>query len=1462
MIFGKKNDIKVIAVTLFLGNIFWIQVALAQFQGIPAPSNKVLDERQRIISQYQQIKEENKYTDYLDLGSTVEFPVGIRKTIGNLEYVIAIDSVVITPHYSYLNASMMFKPPQSATPIVFRGTDIRFTRQGGLSGTAKLELVGDYLIKTPAGRIDLYLNGSETFVEWDCDGFKQFQLDGSIVFSRDLLVPIDQSTSVLPTGQVEAAFSIAIGNWNDLIASAAITPFQITSLKDFSFFVSELTIDFSDLRNPTGASFSSSYQSKFMIPGYAELWRGAYLNGLEIYLPPQFDGQTNRPKIRASRLWIDEVGLSGDFAGQYLLSLDDGGGSMSGWPFSLDEFKVSLTANKLNYASFNGEILLPVTDANSTLKYTGFIDNSNTYFFNIATTDSLKIDLWKARAELYESSFINVEVVDGRFRPTAQLNGKLKIASASTDGPEINIPEISFEQLKIEDKAPFVTAGIFSPELTNKLPKLAGFNFDIDRLGLRKISDRQIALELNSAILLTGQKGGAFVAEGDIEFLAITDDSDARQKLVFEGINVKKASLHIDNGSYKLDGQISHYTNNPTFGNGFHGLIDAEFKPGIGVKAQARFGELNGMRFWYADALAKFSPAIPLVPGLEMSGFGGGASYHMKRMGLTQNSVSGSGIVYLPTAEVGLNIRAAVELSSAMGSGAFSANASFELSFLNSGGLRSINFRGEGVFMSPPVLSNSLAQLQNKVSLMSKYSSNHQQPEDLYKIPNSDRDSQIRGDVNINYDFANRILHGQFNIYVNTPGGIIKGIGENGRAGWGVIHFAPSEWYVHLGKPNNRIGLRMGIGPIAATTNAYFMAGDNLPQPPPPAENVSQILGGIDLDYMRDESALAAGRGFALGAALSFDTGDLEFWKFYGRFNAGAGFDLMLRNYGSSVSCLNRTGPIGINGWYANGQAYGYFTGNIGIKVDLFNKTQRFDIINLSAAAVLQAKLPNPFWMRGIVGGNFSLLNGLISGNCRFELTVGEECDLPNASAVSGLKVIADLSPKDNLDEVDVFTNPQVVFNLPINKEFELIDPDNRQKMFRVKLDHFRVQGANGKVTGEITWNNSSDVALLIPDEILPPYTDLVAEVQISYEEKQGGNWLPVTENGNIIIEKLSTEFKTGEAPDMIPYSNIAYAYPTPDMTNYLPDESSAGYIQLIKGQNYLFENTKNQRVGILKDDESELEFTFRYNSTAKKLTYIIPETKLSTHYNLQLISRAAEGLGEIDKNVVSSQVQLDESEDVKLKTKEAKGDIVNKEDNIIYNAEFQSSKFQTFSEKMADIEFSYLFRDQLVDWDVHRLEGGLILSEEFSPEELAGSRFTANEPLLSPAALNKSWYFANKVEPLVYTNYPIDNEVHISKRDTTLLGLVPIRAVSISNSKVYYELPVVHQQDFKDIRNQVIPRYINKPNPLPWQINQLLFYGYPVMPRGVYKINFDYILPGESKPNSSYVMVLDFNFK
>jgi hypothetical protein len=225
--------------------------------------------------------------------------------------------------------------------------------------------------------------------------------------------------------------------------------------------------------------------------------------------------------------------------------------------------------------------------------------------------------------------------------------------------------------------------------------------------------------------------------------------------------------------------------------------------------------------------------------------------------------------------------------------------------------------------------------------------------------------------------------------------------------------------------------------------------------------------------------------------------------------------------------------------------------GKIGIRIKIFSVKRNVSILDIAAAALLQAKLPNPTWLHGVVGGRFSVLGGAVKGSCKFEFTLGEECKIAGESALSGAEIIAEVTPGNTQTDISVFNAPQAVFNYAVEKPFELMETDNTMKKYRVKLDYFELMDGSSKISCIPEWNEDHNVLALKPTDLLPGKKKLKVRVGVSFEEFKGGTWAIVYENGAKVTEKKESEFETGVAPDMIPTSNIQYSYPIINQYNY-----------------------------------------------------------------------------------------------------------------------------------------------------------------------------------------------------------------------------------------------------------------------------------------------------------------------
>lgn len=1477
----------------------------------------VTDSVQRYIDLAQamidKVEAAQNFITNIDANSRFELPVGLTKTIGGISYKLVIHAVRLKPTHAELDMFLQFTIPQNNRKLTFMARGIKLTKKGGIVGDAKLELLGDNAINFNGDKIQLILKGgtpaggSGTYAIIDCDGFREVSVDAEVKFSRDLVKPENANGNVIE-GNVIAGFKASLSDWNDMLIQLDMPAFQVSSLKDFGFKASDVVFDFSDVRNAPSVAFPEGYNNTQTLPGNENLWRGFYMRELLIRMPPQFQKKNGAgTELRAQNMLIDSRGVSGLFSATNIIPLNEG--NMNGWAFSLDSVAVKLMANELQQAGFGGQVVIPVSNENTPFDYTAFISADNEYLFSVAPTEDLEFDLWAAHVDIYEGSSLEIKIADNKFLPKAILHGRMNISARLGDenGKGVELADIQFEDLQLQAVKPYLKVGNFSFGSEALQQKMAQFPVSIQNVGLRNISDTETALDFNLLLNLVGESDGAFAADAGLSLIASVGSENGSQKWKPKDIEVRSIKIDIDGGAFKFNGSLAFYKKDVVYGNGFNGQVNAEFTPGLKVKCGAIFGNIEGMRYWYADAMTEFSSGIPIFTGVGIYGFGGGAYFGMKmdNQGLGSDlGKTASGVVYIPDSNAGLGLKAIVSIGSHPKPEAFNGDVTFEIAFFKGGGVRRIALAGNAFLVTPGLdlnldklkaATNKMVAAVKKVDgavssatggmLAGDGTDNGSLDEIFGSLSSAGDKGQISAHATIEYDFENRTLHGTFEAYVNVAGGIIKGVGSGGRAGWAVLHFAPNEWYVYVGTPDDRIGLSMGIGPIRANATSYMMVGTKILGSPPPPASVSRILGGIDLDYMKDLNAIGTGAGFAFGAALEINTGDLRFMMFYARFEAGAGFDIMLKDYGDA-RCKGSSSRIGINGWYANGQAYAYFDGKIGIRVRVFGRRRNIKILEVGAAAILQAKLPNPFWMRGVVGGRFSVLGGLVRGSCKFKVTIGKECEIiGDDNLLDDIKVIAEITPGDGSTEVSVFNAAQGVFNMEVNKMFELVDPeDNKTRYFQAKLDYFKLLDGAQEIPATLEWNENNDVVALNPFDILPPTKAIKTSLQISFEERVAGQWRPVTDDGKVYVESQGTSFTTGVAPDFIPDNNILYNYPVTNQLNFYTREYPEGYVQLKTGQPYLFEpNAQFDQKARYRGAAGQESFgTLNYLAGERKVTFSIPENLApSTIYQIELVNLPKQTYT-VDENVEEVITISASNEDIETRGKKAEGQLEIISEKTIYNTFFRTSRYATVKEKVNNMPIINTFSILTIPWRVHRLMSFISGPEYFDATEISGSARSLNLPLIQlEAVLQNNDYYNNSIYPLVYANYPIDGNIKVNWRNTAVLGLPPAKAmyvyqepadlllsptdiaggtatVSASRAAYTFDLPYYMEKDFKEIQAQVVNRYIQQTT-VSERVHQIMFNSYPAVRPGQFRYVLKYVLPGINKTTSETEIIANY---
>ena len=728
----------------------------------------------------------------------------------------------------------------------------------------------------------------------------------------------------------------------------------------------------------------------------------------------------------------------------------------------------------------------------------------------------------------------------------------------------------------------------------------------------------------------------------------------------------------------------------------------------------------------------------------------------------------------------------------------------------------------------------------------------------LQQLPEALKDNGLSGTLCMQMDLQNRVLHATSDVYINTPGGLLQGVGDRGQAGRGILHIDPREWYLHLGDPSRRLGVQLAVGNILAVkSGSYFMAGSRIPEMPTPPQAVADIL-GQDLNRLRlgrNLEALSSGRGLAFGSELAVRTGDLQFLMMYANFNAGLSFDVMLKDYGAA-QCRGRSGSVGLNGWYAQGQAYAYLQGELGVKIKLWFLRTRIPVIKGGAAALLQAGLPDPTFFKGYLGVDLNVL-GLIKGKARFKLTIGEECDLtlPGSSPVDE-PMINDLAPSSGEEAVSVFTSPEATFNVTLGKSFEASNDAGEQKMYRIQLQDFNVKDQQGTlIQGKLIWSKDKQSVHFQPKEVLPPNSKLTAVVRVAFEELVGGSWKQVQTSGKPAVEERQVSFTTGGAPQNIPVQNIVYAYPVLDQRYLLSRESSRGYIQLQLGQKYLFDQGFTYKLRFLTQGEPPITSNFTYREAEQRLEFTLPQLKPSTTYRLKLSYRTQE---QATPNVVTSQSTSSEDGSLQIGGSKAKAQLNTELEQSILDYSFSTSRFATFTDKIKSLKQ----REELALDAGEAITLGVDVQgkEAFDEAEVIGVASTQQRPLLSLQSELQEDYFTGTVLPLVYSGYPY-GAIRLTNRDEEAIGVPPYRAFSPSQTYLSklgdgslrvasfrfpftYDAGLVAYRDYRDLQGSIV-NSLGQVSPEVYR--RFIFGTLPVLKYGKYKAWISYVLPDGS---------------
>ncbi|MCM4166752.1 hypothetical protein KCTC52924_01603 [Arenibacter antarcticus] len=1490
------------------------------------------------------VKELGNFVDVITGKELLELPVGLSKkdsTSGNT-IELSITKVVFTPQYAEFNAwAKMIIPVKGpkgepSRELYFGAEGIKLSHDGALLGDMKLVLLGDQAITlngdswllTLKGGVNLKTGafGDQSYIEFDCSGLKSIGLEADLRISRNILLPITSggnykcgdksedkyfrdSDVVKNECYVGANFSVKGNGWNDLLVEVSLPQFEIRGLKGWGFNLKRTVLDLSDSRNADGIKFPKDY-SEVLTRGQRNLWRGFYAKEISVMLPKGIENtesSNKRVQFGAQHLILDSHGVSGSFFAEDVLKV--GEGSAGQWAFTIADVSLSLSRNALTGGTIGGDIAVPILE--KPMDYKGYIQHDG-YGLQVGLQSKYKTPVFLGEMHLERNSSVAIDVKDGTVYPSANLAGQLSMfgkinqkegeeESAKPEFTENNakgfsFPGITFEGLKLETEPGKKGISAKSFGFEGEM-KLMNFPASVEKLELVTPSN-QVGLSFDLKVNLDGE--GSHATTSMVVMGKLEDDAKV-QKWKFEQVKIDGLEINYEKGNIKLKGGLAVMEDDPTYGDGFSGELTLTLTAiDYSASGKAMFGNKD-FRYWFVDVWSDKNEDKSSGK-LLINSFVGGVSHKMRKVSGNSDGFSPSSAVYKPDSNTGLGVRAGIGIS-AQNKGAFSGRVYLDMEFNTHGGLNRIGFTGEGTFMGGDknsfasnskdnmgFLENTLKNVEKAIEKnekqIKKFLDDGNYLEAAQKsIPKSDvaKQGSIGVYVGIEKDFVNQTFDGEFELYLDLEG--IRGGGPNNLAGYAKMHTGPEDWYIYIGTPQKRISLVFSMDAFELEVGGYFMTGTKLPSQLDPHPQVVKILGSDMLNDNRQENQLEAAKGFAFGLNFIYRQ-NYNFAIFYASLEAGAGFDVMHAYY-PDAKCLGRPGPIGNNGWYSMGQIYAYLYGEFGVEVNLLFIKGKFQVAEAGVAAMLRGQFPNPVYIQGYVGMYYNILGGLVSGRMRLKVEMGEECQLENTNNEIGVPMIADVSPTDNSDDVSVFTAPQAVFNYPAGQSFD-VELDKGKRTFKLQLQKFHVTSEGKSLEGTLEWNDKNDAVTFMSAETLPSQKEVKLVVEVSFDEKIGGTFQTLVDNGKPVLEKKEVIFKTDKAPDYIPMENILYMYPVPDQQSFYPEEYKIGYVKLKSAQNYLFESGYEMRAEFADNNSGQaIRTKISYDRSKSTVFYDVPDMMLNASYTLNLVAfpPGTEINQEIKivKEELFAEVDAGDTNwfDVGSKTqgketvitagsalvaskKANKVTLSNGAPKSILDYNFKTSKHKSFKNKVKDLKVT----DNLLNYiyaDVHSMSIEVANYEYLEKLEVVGGKYTNSIPLVYAQAVLTDSYFEKQIHPLLYKNYPLDGNIRVN-RDEELLGVPPIRSFYVGNEYLanlegnpnsawvknripfVYNLPFIYKSDLVHLRNSIINVY-NKTNGDMEKYEAFKYLtenAFPPLPLGIYKAQLIYRTPGD----------------
>ncbi|MEM8908585.1 MAG: Ig-like domain-containing protein, partial [Bacteroidota bacterium] len=472
--------------------------------------------------------------------------------------------------------------------------------------------------------------------------------------------------------------------------------------------------------------------------------------------------------------------------------------------------------------------------------------------------------------------------------------------------------------------------------------------------------------------------------------------------------------------------------------------------------------------------------------------------------------------------------------------------------------------------------------------------------------------------MGIEFNFKESSFDGSLRVFLDA--GPLKGGGENGELVHTQLYFSRQEWFIYVGTPDQPCSIEFDVPFVGGLkASAYLDIGTNVPSMPDPPQTVQEIAYKLN----RNTSFRQSGAGFVLGASLDIHISVGVGFIAQGTIDAAAGFDLMLKKY-NNLHCQGSNESVGIDGWYGSGQLWAYMQGGL--------KVLGVNIFKLGIAAILQTRLPNPFWAQATVGVRVKFLLFTFNKSVKFE--VGSDCILVSDDPIDelGMPIIVGIDPFNSAVEVPTDVVPTVSLAVDLGEPVEATPIEGPPVTFVATYKEAILADDQG-MSVPITRITTGGQLQFLPDDMLKGSTQYTFTIRIDVSK----------DGSHLTTEEQSVTFTTAESFNYIPESNVTAVYPVGGMTNYYKNEvpGHEGFIQLKVGQPDILFNIPNhvvQQMQLTDTEGNVVHFDYEYDAETNRIVFPLDPTLFQNEslYHLELV-RAGKNSTSTGTGVVQS---------------------------------------------------------------------------------------------------------------------------------------------------------------------------------------------------------------------------------